>query len=48
MSEGVNTKGCSIGLDRLCWHNFENNRLLKRMRNYARIIDKNLGKKEEE
>ena len=27
-----------LGLDKLCWHNFENNRYPKALENYARII----------
>ena len=35
-----------IGLDRLCWHNFENNRHApKRIRNYARIVGENFRQK---
>ena len=38
-------KGLVLGLDRLCWPNFENDRYLhvhvKGIRNYARIIGKN-------
>ena len=32
----------SLGLDKLCWHNFENNRFPKALENYAGIIGINI------
>ena len=35
-----------VGLDKLCWHNSENNRLTKRTENYTRIANRRKFRRE--